>query len=142
MSDVSGVTTTNLAANLLDARGQQVIGQLREGQPGESEAKIEKSARDFESILVSQWLDKAQQSFATMPGADEDEYDDPGHSQFQSLATQSLGSAIASAGGIGIAKMIVPALRAAEARRTGAQGAGDGASKHESSQIGTGARSR
>ena len=29
--------------------------------------KIEKAARDFESILVDQWLEQAEKSFATVP---------------------------------------------------------------------------
>ena len=140
MSDVLGVASTTAAPSLLDARDSQVIGMLRGQQPGENETKIENSAHDFEAILVSHWLEQAQQSFATVPGSDEDEYDDPGHSEYQNISLQSLGSAIASAGGIGIAKMIIPALRATEALQTGAAGGGDEAPKD--SQIGTNAKTR
>jgi Rod binding domain-containing protein len=80
-------------------------------------AKIEKSARDFESILLSNWLQQAEQSFASVPGADEDEDGDSGKEQFQGMAMQSLGASMTAAGGIGIAKMISTQLHKAEDAR-------------------------
>jgi Rod binding domain-containing protein len=68
--------------------------------------KIEKSAKDFESILLSSWLQQAEQSFGSVPGGDEDDDADPGKDQLQGMAMQSLGNSMTAAGGIGIAKMI------------------------------------
>ncbi len=76
-------------------------------------AKIDKSAKDFESILLGNWLQQAEQSFASLPGGD-DEDGDSGKDQFQGIAMQALGTSLAASGGIGIAKMIVKNLHKAE----------------------------
>lgn len=72
--------------------------------PTNETAKIEKSAKDFESLLLSNWLQQAEQTFARLPGADDDE--DPAKDQFQGIAMQSLGASMTASGGIGIARMI------------------------------------
>ena len=80
--------------------------------------KIEKSAKDFESILLGSWLQQAEQSFGSLPGGDDDEDADAGKDQLQGIAMQSLGTSMTAAGGIGIAKMISAQLhRAADAPR-------------------------
>jgi Rod binding domain-containing protein len=76
-------------------------------------SKIEQSAKDFESILLGNWLQQAEQSFASLPGGDDDGDADAGKEQFQGLAMQSLGGAMTAAGGIGIAKMIAKQLHKA-----------------------------
>jgi Rod binding domain-containing protein len=83
-------------------------------------SKIEKSAKDFESILLGSWLQQAEQSFASLPGADEDGDADVGKEQFQGMAMQSLGSSMTAAGGIGIAKMIAQHLHKAADREAAA----------------------
>ena len=75
--------------------------------------KIEKSAKDFESILLGSWLQQAEQSFGSLPGGDDDEDADAGKDQLQGIAMQSLGSSMTAAGGIGIAKMISKQLHKA-----------------------------
>ena len=76
-------------------------------------SKIEKSAKDFESILLGSWLQQAEQSFGSLPGGDDDEDADAGKDQLQGIAMQSLGSSMTAAGGIGIAKMISAQLHKA-----------------------------
>ena len=75
--------------------------------------KIEKSAKDFESILLGSWLQQAEQSFGSLPGGDDEGDADAGKEQFQGMAMQSLGSSMTAAGGIGIAKMISKQLHKA-----------------------------
>jgi Rod binding domain-containing protein len=75
--------------------------------------KIEKSAKDFESILLGSWLQQAEQSFGSLPGGNDDGDTDPGKEQFQGMAMQSLGNSMTAAGGIGIAKMISKQLHKA-----------------------------
>jgi Rod binding domain-containing protein len=90
---------------------------VRRGASAATEnAKIEKSAKDFESILLGSWLQQAEQSFGSLPGGDEDDADS-GKDQFQSIAMQSLGASMTAAGGIGIAKMISKQLHKAEDAR-------------------------
>ena len=75
--------------------------------------KIEKSAKDFESILLGSWLQQAEESFGSVPGEDGDDID-PGKEQFQGLAMQQLGTAMTADGGIGIARMISKQLHKSE----------------------------
>jgi Rod binding domain-containing protein len=79
-------------------------------------SKIEKSAKDFESILLGNWLQHAEDSFGSVPGEDDDDDADPGKDQLQGIAMQSLGSSMTAAGGIGIAKMIATQLHKADAK--------------------------
>ena len=76
--------------------------------------KIEKSAKEFESILLGSWLQQAEQSFGSLPGGDDDDDADAGKAQFQGMAMQSLGTSMTAAGGIGIAKMISKQLHKAQ----------------------------
>jgi Rod binding domain-containing protein len=77
-------------------------------------SKIEKSAYEFEALLVGKWLEQAQQSFATIPGGEEDKDADPGHDQLQSISIQALASSISKNGGLGIAKMILKSIHASD----------------------------
>jgi Rod binding domain-containing protein len=79
--------------------------------------KIEKSAKDFESILLGSWLQQAEQSFGSLPGGDGEEDADSGKDQFQGIAMQALGASMTGFGGIGIAKMIAKNLHKAEDAR-------------------------
>ena len=79
--------------------------------------KIEKSAKDFESILLGSWLQQAEQSFGSLPGGDDDGDADSGKDQFQGMAMQSLGASMTAAGGIGIARIISQQLHKAQEAR-------------------------
>lgn len=65
-------------------------------------------AKEFEAILLGQWLQAAQTSFANVPGGDEDS--DPGDDQFKSFAIQQLARKLTDAGGFGIAAIVAKAL--------------------------------
>jgi len=112
-SSAASVATQDLNSG----RGEQTARLLRsQGKTGDS-AKIDKAARDFESILLGEWLEKAEKSFATVPGEAADENSDPGHDQFQSIGCQFLAEGLSKAGGIGIAAIISKHLKAVEAQR-------------------------
>jgi len=112
----TGSITGSLAAqaqtSLFEAREQHALHQLQSASGGKSDAKIEKSAKEFESMLLSNWLQQAEQSMASVPEADEDE-DAGAREQMMSLGVQSLATAMTASGGIGIAKMIAKALHSA-----------------------------
>lgn len=116
----TGSITGSLAAqaqdSLLQAREQRALHQLQSAPDGKSDAKIEKSARDFESMLLSNWLQQAEQSMASVPGADDDE-DAGAREQMMSLGVQSLANSMTASGGIGIASMISKALHSAADRQ-------------------------
>ena len=110
MSDIS--TFSNMPLLAISPLNTQADKLLRHpGSPSTENSKIEKSAKDFESILLGSWLQQAEQSFGSLPGGDDE---DAGKEQFQGMAMQSLGNSMTAAGGIGIAKMIANQLHKAE----------------------------
>jgi Rod binding domain-containing protein len=124
----TGSITGSLAAqaqeSLLQAREQNALHQIQSAQGGKSETKIDKSAKEFESMLLSNWLQQAEQSMATVPGAEDDE-DAGARDQMMSLGVQSLATSMTNSGGIGIAAMISKALHSvADRQQPGAAQAG------------------
>ena len=116
MSDFSMIGAISAAASQpLNLNANKLLHQTPSSS-GEN-AKIEKSAKDFESILLSNWLQQAEQSFGSLPGAEEEDDADSGKEQFQGIAMQSLGASLTASGGIGIAKMIAKSLHKAEDAR-------------------------
>ncbi len=75
------------------------------------------SAKEFESILLTQWLQSAESSFASVPGDDAD--DDGGGEQLKAFGTQFLARALSDAGGIGIGSLVAKALAHADHAKTG-----------------------
>jgi Rod binding domain-containing protein len=118
------VSSTGLAApavSLSDLRGTRAAETLKNTDPGNS-AKIQKSAREFEAVLLSHWLEQAEQSFATVPGSDQDPDADPGRDQFHAIAMQAVGSALTGGhGGLGIAAMVAKHLEAQAAQKASAK---------------------
>jgi Rod binding domain-containing protein len=104
--------TSSVTLGPLTLRANQVLRQPPKATTEDS--KIEKSAKDFESILLGSWLQQAEQSFGSLPGGDDE---DSGKDQYQGMAMQSLGTSMTAAGGIGIAKMISKQLHKAEDAR-------------------------
>jgi Rod binding domain-containing protein len=96
----------------LDSQADKLVRPPASSQ--KENAKIEKSAKDFESLLLGGWLAQAEQSFAKLPGGDDEDDADAGSGELQSIAMQSLGTSLTDAGGIGLAKMISAHLHKAE----------------------------
>ena len=110
-SDTVRSAIANAQASLLLKQGSAAAANRT--SDSKEDAKIEKAGKDFESILLGSWLQKAEQSFATVPGGDQDDDEDPGKGQFQSMAMQSLAGSLTASGGIGIAKTIIDHLHTA-----------------------------
>lgn len=109
-SSVLGPGSLAAQTSLQQVREGQMLQQLRsEQEGGKNDARIQKSAKEFEAMLLGSWLQQAEQSFATIPGAD-DEENAATREQMMSLGVQTLSQAMANSGGIGIAKMIETAL--------------------------------
>lgn len=119
---IGGALATQAQTSLLQSREDHMIRQLNSVKASNDDAKIDKSAQEFESMLLSTWLQQAQQSMASVPGA-EDENDDSGgmKDQMMSLGVQALSTSLAASGGIGLGKMIAHALHAAADRRKEAE---------------------
>ncbi len=109
MNDMSGMAA-NAFSRIAEAKANSASQQALQGKGTADRKKIEQSASDFESILLTSWLQEAEKSFATVPGGDDDGNSDPGKSQFQSYAVQAVASALTKAGGIGLASMIASGL--------------------------------
>jgi Rod binding domain-containing protein len=108
---VSSISTITPQITLSDVRGTQAADKLKNADS--TKAKIEKSAKDFESVLMGHWLEQAQQSFATVPGGDPNEDPSLGKDQFQSIAMQAVAGALSGhQGGLGIASMVAKHLEA------------------------------
>jgi len=109
------------AVSLSDVRGAQAAEKLKDTDPANT-AKIQKSAREFEAVLLSHWLEEAEQSFASVPGSDSDPDADPGRDQFHAIAMQAVGSALTGGhGGLGIAAMVAKHLEAPAAHKDAAK---------------------
>lgn len=120
---IGGALATQAQTSLLQSREDHMIHQLSSLKASNDNAKIEKSAQEFESMLLSTWLQQAEQSMASVPGADDDGDDSGGlKGQMMSLGTQALSTALAADGGIGIGKMIAHALHQAADRSNSQEG--------------------
>ena len=70
-------------------------------------ARLSSAAKEFESVLLGQWLKDAEASFASVPGSEED---DAGGEQMKEFAMQNVAGDFVQRGGIGIAAMVESAL--------------------------------
>jgi len=115
MSDLSMIGAVSAANEPININADKLLHQTPSSSTVNS--KIDKSSKDFESILLSSWLQQAEQSFGSLPGSDDGDDADSGKEQFQGIAMQSLGASLVASGGIGIAKMIAKSLHKAEDAR-------------------------
>jgi Rod binding domain-containing protein len=110
-SSAIGMGSLSSQASLQQVREDQMLQQMKGQNGANDDAKIEKGSKQFEAMLLGTWLQQAEQSFATIPGAEDDD-DAAGRDQMMSLGVQSLAESMAASGGIGIAKMIAKAMEA------------------------------
>jgi len=71
--------------------------------------KMEQGVSDFQGILLSQCIQKMQETFAS-PG----EVSDPAGESFSGMGAQALGAALARNDALGIRKMLLHGLEAAQ----------------------------
>jgi Rod binding domain-containing protein len=106
-----GIGMLSAQTSMLQSREDSVMGQMNSTNTANDSARIDKGSREFEAILIGNWLQQAEQSFATVPGADDGDQD-AGRDQVMSFGVQSLATSLAASGGFGIGKMIAAALHA------------------------------
>ena len=117
MATSPALSLSSAQASALESRQDRLLQQMKSPSSANDDKKIEKGAKEFEAILVGSWLQQAEQSFATLPGAEDDQ--DPGRDSMMSLGVQTLSTSMAASGGIGIAKMISKAMHAAADKGSG-----------------------
>jgi Rod binding domain-containing protein len=114
----SSVSVIAPPVSLADVRGTQAANKLKDANSGVDSDQIKKSAREFEAVLLSHWLEQAEQSFATVPGSEEDQDAVPGHDQFQAIAVQAIATSLSGrSGGLGIASLVTKHLETATERQ-------------------------
>jgi Rod binding domain-containing protein len=69
--------------------------------------RLTSAAKEFESILLGQWLKDAESTFGSVPGSEEE---DQGADQMKEFAMQHVATEITDRGGIGIAPIVAKAL--------------------------------
>jgi Rod binding domain-containing protein len=116
MATSPALNLANAQTTALESRQDRLLQQMKSPASANDDAKIQKGAKEFEAILVGSWLQQAEQSFATLPGGEDDQ--DPGRDSMMSLGVQTLSTSMAASGGIGIAKMIAKAMHAAADKAT------------------------
>ena len=112
-----GIGALNAQASVMQSSEDRMIQGIKSTKVETDGAKIDKGAKEFEAVLVGSWLQQAEQSFATVPGADDGE--DVGRGSMMSLGVQTLATSMAASGGIGIANMVGKAMHAAAAKADG-----------------------
>jgi len=91
------------------AAGMPIPIHAAQMAPQDSPAKIHQSARDFEALLIGQMLKSAREAGGGGLTGDEDD-DNEANSTMIELGEQQFAQALASSGGLGIAKMVVAGL--------------------------------
>jgi Rod binding domain-containing protein len=119
MGSSLGIGSLATQTSVLDSSAERMIQGLKEPKSATDGARIDNGAKEFEAVLVGSWLQQAEESFATVPGADEDS-EDVGRGSMMSLGVQTLATSMASTGGIGIGSMIAKAMHAAADKANGA----------------------
>jgi Rod binding domain-containing protein len=108
-----GLGSLAAQSSALQSGQDRLIQQARSEKAETDDAKIEKGSKEFESVLLGSWLQQAEQSFASVPGAEDDDEDEAGRDQVMNFGVQALSQSLAASGGIGIAKMVSKAMHAA-----------------------------
>jgi Rod binding domain-containing protein len=108
----AGFGSSSAQTSILQSSEDRMMQGIQSSRSETDAAKIDKGAKEFEAVLVGSWLQQAEQSFATVPGADDDNQD-VGKDSMMSFGVQSLATSMAATGGIGIGKMVAKAMHAA-----------------------------
>jgi Rod binding domain-containing protein len=111
MGTSMGLGSLGVQTSALDSTADRLIQGVKTTRSAADSAKIDKGAKEFESVLVGSWLQQAEQSFGSVPGGDDSE--DVGKDSMMSFGVQTLATSMANSGGIGIAKMVAKAMHAA-----------------------------
>jgi len=118
MGASTGLGPVSAQTSVLQLNEDRMMQGLKSSKSADDASKIDKGAKEFEAVLVGSWLQQAEQSFATIPGADDDDQD-VGRDSMMSLGVQSLATSLAASGGIGIGKMVAKAMHAAADKADG-----------------------
>ncbi len=111
-SGILGPGIMSAQIGLQQAKESQLLHQMQSAQGADQTEKIKKGAQEFEALLLTGWLQEAEKSLATVPGADDGDDDSGAQGTMTSMGVQSLAESLAASGGIGIGNMIAKAMLA------------------------------
>jgi Rod binding domain-containing protein len=117
MGTSMGLGSIGDQTSAFQANADRLIQGVKLSKGETDAAKIDKGAKEFEAVQVGSWLQQAEQSFGTVPGADDGQ--DVGRDSMMSLGVQTLATSMAASGGIGIGKMVAKAMHAAADKAAG-----------------------
>jgi len=135
-TNIAQMSANASAATAVPTLGAAGKGGLANGAAATSASqeaqlrKLKKAATQFEAMLLEKWWSAMKKS-----GLGDDNDGDPGQGTLDNLGMQAMSTAVANAGGIGIAAMLVHSVQGelAAENATKASGAGSG-----QKQAGTG----
>ena len=117
MGTSMGLGSLSAQTSALQSSEDRLIQGVKSPKSAADAAKIDKGSKEFEAVLIGSWLQQAEQSFATVPGADDGQ--DVGRDSMMSMGVQTLATSMAASGGIGIGKMVAKAMHAAADKANG-----------------------
>src|ERR1039458_401670 len=89
-----GLGSLSAQTSALQSSEDRLIQGVKQPKSAVDAAKIDKGAKEFEAVLVGSWLQQAEQSFGTVPGADDGQ--DVGRDSMMSMGVQTLATSMAA----------------------------------------------
>jgi Rod binding domain-containing protein len=117
MGSSMGLGSLSTQTSVLETTTERLLQGVQSTKSAVDSGKIDKGAREFETVLVGSWLQQAEQSFGSVPGGDDSQ--DVGRDSMMSFGVQTLATSMSNTGGIGIGKMIAKAMHAAADKANG-----------------------
>jgi Rod binding domain-containing protein len=105
---MDGISATASQASAAQTWQDTLLRQAEAGAASGEDVKIRKSSKDFEAMLLGTWLQQAENSFASVPGGDDE--DDSQRDQIMGFGVQSLSGFLAQSGKFGLGSMIEHAM--------------------------------
>jgi Rod binding domain-containing protein len=106
-SNASGAHATNSSGAAGRSGAVSAAGKASSANQKAQLLKLKKAATQFEAMLLQKWWSSMKES-----GLGQDDDSDPGEGTLDNMGMQAMSSAVARAGGIGIAAMLVRSVQA------------------------------
>lgn len=118
---MGAISSTVSQGSAVQAWQNTLLRQAEAGTAGGDDAKIKKSSKDFEAMLLGTWLQQAENSFGSVPGGDDE--DDSQRGQIMGFGVQSVSGFLAQSGKFGLGTMIEHAMERMAQKEAGGNSA-------------------
>jgi Rod binding domain-containing protein len=129
IAQISADASTAAAPRALGAAGKTASANSASADSASQEAQLRKlknAATQFEAMLLEKWWSAMKES-----GFGDNDDGDPGQGTLDNMGMQAMSMAVASAGGIGIAAMLVHSVQGELAAENTSKASGAGASQKQ-----------